>query len=158
MEDYKPADAGLSFKVMAIDIDGTLSDSRTRGVWSPARAHEWHEEFANDPPVQSVVDLIKYSEYNYIIISSKPSSYKEMVKEWIGKHRLHMPMAIYMRPCGNLDVSPTLKRSMISRARSNGFKVVLGVDDRADCCEAYISMGIPAFQLKQPRIPQTRLL
>ncbi len=144
-------------EVIIMDLEGTLSDSRTRGHWTPDMAHEWHLNFAKDPVCKEVNLLLISLKLPYIIITAKPICYVDIVRTWLKKHKIRPALDIFMRPQGNLMRTPDVKQQLLNDALKQ-YSPTLSIDDREDNCAMFQRNNIPTLKIKMPLIPQTRCL
>ena len=146
-----------ALEVIVMDLEGTMSDSRTRGLWTPDMAHDWHLSFSQDPINKEVIKILNSMKYPYIIITAKPECYSDIISHWLQKHKLRPAIDIFMRPQGNLQRAPEVKNLLLNQAKRI-YTPVFAMDDREDCCSMFLRNNIPCLQVKYPGIPQTRCL
>ena len=139
--------------VIVVDMEGTLSDERHRTKYdTDFHTKDWHLKFVEDPVYQPVKELIDRSPYEYIILSAKPIEYKYLYEDWLETRMNKYPVAIYMRPRGNNDTSPVLKKKITEEFIIPNFQVVLAIDDRADVCRMFANMGIYSLHFRGGKV------
>ena len=134
-------------QVILVDMEGTLSDSRHRGIWTPDGAHKWHDLFNDDQPNPSIKQIVENYPADYIITTAKPVSYRRVINHWLKKYMVKQPIHTFMRPDGNFDPSRIVKEEMLS-AILPCYDVELAIDDREEICAMFRRYNIPTIHFK----------
>lgn len=138
--------------IILVDMDHTLSDSRSRdrflkSVMTPADWDNYHRDMINDPvftPIRDLIVSIRKTGYQVFIVTSRPEKYRSMTEAWLGRHGCSVD-AIFMRPDDDATTpSARLKAIQVLRLLpvSQLALVRLIIDDRDDVIESFAKLGI----------------
>jgi len=135
-------------KVNVIDLDGCLSDDRhRRSLAMEGKYDEYNEKCNLDFPCN--LEILLPLMQNYIILSSRHESEFHKTLLWLKEHQIPLPIEIHLRPEGNKDSSPVLKKKMLLSLVERGYEIMTAVDDREHVTEMYSAFGIEnVFLLK----------
>ncbi len=82
-----------------------------------------------------------------IVLTGRPADYESATRAWMARHGMKTHF-IQMRPVGNVDPAPLLKRIWASRLLKDGVHIDAAYDDRQDIVDMYKSLGINATRLR----------
>lgn len=133
------------------DLDGCLSDDSKRKHLLPKAPSSSSDYDAynglglNDSAINSDLWHAAAGHIRFVI-TARPEKYRDQTAAWINAN-LGCPFLLCMRPEGNLQSSPDLKRDILLSRVQDVDQVVAAYDDRADVLRAYRSAGIAAERL-----------
>jgi len=136
-------------KVIMVDMDGTLSDSRWRNKFSPANGGSWdefHKSCNLDRPIGHNVKLVqKWSEHYEIIISTARPFYTVPKTSWWLDQNIVKHNTICSRQANQMRMaSPVLKLAHADMIKRLGKEIAFIFDDRRDVCQAFLAAGMGA--------------
>lgn len=145
-------------KVVMCDMDGTLSNSKWRGKWSPKNGGSWekfHRKCYQDLPITRVLDFTNELSlvYDIAISTARPYYVEEVTIHWLRKLTNFGEAIVMMRGDHQYELkSPELKLLHLEILKDSGREVAFIIDDRKDVCEAFINNGVPALLVNNKKI------
>lgn len=132
--------------VMVFDIDGTLSDSSHRHIFS-----DNDEEIYNDKVIKAVQTICNSNYPEQIIfVSGRSEKYHDVTEKWI-KDKVfcnnNAPL-IYMRKSGDMR-KDTIVKEEIFREISKDFNILYAIDDRLSVTRHLRKLGIFVLNCNQ---------
>lgn len=139
------------------DIDSTLADNshRIKLIKDPSGQikKDWqtYRHLApNDPPFRWCVELLRgmqLSGHKILFLTGRNESERDVTTEWLMRHVGFLFDAdgapnLYMRDDGDYTQDYTMKRKVMEKEILPKYDVLMCVDDRKQCVEAYRSMGL----------------
>ena len=139
-------------KTVLFDIDGTLADINHRRHYVEGDNAHWHaffEEMGADTVNQPVVDLYNllwaHPEYECIILSGRPDSYRELTEKWFTWNEIPFDR-IEMRGAKDNRRDDVVKLEILDGLRGEGKEIAFVVDDRQQVVDMWRAQGITCFQ------------
>lgn len=134
------------------DLDGTLAiiDERRKALNSkPKNWEAFFKGMINDEPNTPIIEiynaLAMTHKFSMLIVSGRPDKYIEESKSWLYKNNIKFD-AIYMRKTNDRRNDSLVKKDILDEILSNGFNVVLSVDDRTSVVNMWRQNGIVCLQ------------
>lgn len=139
-------------RAIIFDLDGTLANIDKRRAYLNENPKDWDGFFTgitDDLPNNSIVMLYKIlesrNEHTMIIVSGRPDKYKLESVDWLERHGINYDY-LYMRKSGDRKPDYLIKEEVLDEIVSNGFEVVLSVDDRNSVVQMWRKRGITCLQ------------
>jgi hypothetical protein len=121
-----------------MDIDGTLADMR--GIRGP---FEW-DRVGEDKVIEHVAEYARFlwsgGNHDLVLFSGRDGSCRAQTEDWLAEHNIGYDQ-LHMRPAGSTINDSILKERMYMDHLHDGFFVDHIVDDRAQVCKMWQSMG-----------------
>lgn len=133
------------------DIDGTLADCEHRMHFISGKEKNWklfYDNCSNDTLISQVSILIdKFkNEYKIILLTGRPESNLDLTVKWLDKYNIYFDELI-MRKNNDFRKSPEFKKENILNLRSEGYNIFAAFEDRMDCVEMYLNLGVFTFNI-----------
>lgn len=147
-------------KTVIVDIDGTLADCEHRRHFLNKRPVDWNSFFGamdNDPliePVAEILDALDNGDWNVILCSGRPDSYREVTVQWLMDHFIPYN-ELHMRAAGDHRSDVIVKREMLQSFRARDLDIRFVIDDRKSVVDMWRDEGLiclqaaPGFDEKQ---------
>jgi len=138
----------MNKKVIIIDLDGTVSDSKWRNKFIPSNGGTWekfHESCDKDKPIEHVVEIVESLSHKYEIVGStaRPIYVKDKTWNWILGELEFDISSLYMRNMDQMSLSsPNLKYLHLKSIKDFGREIHFAIDDREDVCQMYRENGV----------------
>lgn len=153
-----------------VDVDGTLADCSHRQHYvnkpclecagkivdncrcngSGLAVKDWHGFFgetANDPPIPTIVDLVKLlsKTYKILIVSVRPiDKCGKATEDWLNKHEIPC-YRLFMRNSGDKRDDTIVKQEILDRLDKS--KIALVLDDRDRVVDMWRQNGLTCLQV-----------
>lgn len=134
------------------DLDGTLCDIRHRlhfvkNLPEGAKA-DWKGFFAGipddtvNPEVQKMLIDYYNKGHNIVLVSARPDAYRQATEEWLTKHMLTFPVALFMRRDGDHRVDTEVKKGMYESLFEHKYPIEVVIDDRPSVIRMWRELGL----------------
>ena len=119
----------MSKKAVVFDFDGTLAKNHS----------------ANAPEIKKNVKKLRKEEkkHNIVVLSARSDEDRGEVNDWLEKHDINADELV-MRPKGNKESDPDVKKKLLKEDVSRQFKVKKAYDDEKKNVKMYKKQGIKA--------------
>ncbi|BCU90071.1 hypothetical protein YP72344_15660 [Yersinia pseudotuberculosis] len=134
------------------DLDGTLANIDRRRLILNQKPKNWDlffEDMINDEPNRPIVELYNAlsltKKYSMLIVSGRPEKYINETQFWLYKNNIEFDK-LYMRADKDRRDDSLIKQDILNSILSNGFKIILSVDDRSSVVAMWRKNGITCLQ------------
>jgi hypothetical protein len=144
-------------RTILVDIDHTLSAAwhRDELIGAEGGWNAYHSAAPQDEPIHDVMSLINglvFSDETWTIIAltARPEKWRNITMAWLVKHGIHID-ELLMRPDESWHPAPEIKVQLAQQrfpGDSLTNEVAFLLEDRADVCEAFHTLGITTLQVK----------
>lgn len=124
------------------DIDGTLAHMNNRSPYDASKALD----DTLDNSVFDVLNRIKDSGCNVIIMSGRSISYFDVTVKWLEKHHIRYD-DIFMRAEGDNRKDSVIKRELYDKNIKDKYNVLGVFDDRNQVVDMWRDLGIKCYQV-----------
>lgn len=139
-------------KAIIFDLDGTLANIDSRRAVLNDNPKDWdgffkniHSDIPNAPIVMLYKTLAKDNHHKMIIVSGRPDKYQEDSIKWLNENNIVYDY-LYMRKNGDRRPDYLIKEEVLEKIISQGFEVILSVDDRDSVVQMWRKHGITCLQ------------
>ncbi|EPB7320875.1 phosphatase domain-containing protein [Yersinia enterocolitica] len=134
------------------DLDGTLANIDRRRLLLNQKPKNWDlffEDMINDEPNRPIIELYNAlnstKKYSMLIVSGRPERYINETQRWLYKNNIEFDK-LYMRADKDRRDDSLVKQDILNSILSNGFKIILSVDDRSSVVAMWRKNGITCLQ------------
>lgn len=138
--------------IVLFDIDGTMADVTDRVHHLHGTEQDWDAFFDAmdaDIPIQSVVNLYKklwdHTDYDLILLTGRPESYRQKTLEWCEKHGIPVK-ELLMRGNNDSRHDDIIKEDFLKMFQKEGRNVAFVVEDRNSVVAMWRRNGILCLQ------------
>lgn len=157
LQDQKKHIKGVKPKpCVLLDLDGSISNDYKRFDRLRKKEISWKEYFFlsfKDKPIEKTYKLIKeiqkkYPDVEIIVSTGRPVYIYKQTKKWV--HDLGiMAKKFLMRPAYNFEKNHILKEKNLKKVWSQGYFVVLAVEDNIEAIYMYKKHKVAVFEVKR---------
>jgi hypothetical protein len=152
-------------RVVAFDLDGTLSSSRWRQELADRKLwHGYHELLQHDAPIPAVVAAFNACDeegYDTVIFTARGgSAFQRAVTltwNWLEQHDIMPTWGVSFRQPDDYRPGPAVKQDMVRELADHGIRVVRAWDDQIRFKPAYAEVGVAFEHVIDPDIPPPAL-
>jgi phosphoserine phosphatase len=141
---------------IVVDLDGTLANSSHRDHF--AQSGDWdafHGALGYDTPspdVASVVNALHEQDYDILIVTGRPETYRRATMDWFAAHHLPVGTDLLMRPAEDWRSDTEVKVDLLAGffgGLDEAHKNVLTIlEDRDKMVERWRSAGFRCWQVQ----------
>lgn len=140
-------------KAVIWDLDGTLSDDRTRAHFvevEQGRARDWKSYFDaidTDPPIAASLEVLRalHAAGNRVVfLTGRPEYTRRKTERWLRANGLTQYDALIMRPEGDYRPAGFFKAEVVEDLRRD-YELVCAFEDRIDVAQQMRQAGVPVF-------------
>lgn len=140
-----------------VDLDGTLADNRWRTEFYEAEKQDWNlinELSRHDKPYDHILNTI-HGLINIgiipIFMTARSEESVDQTRFFLSKYELDT-YKLMMRPLGNNDPDATMKGELIEGLLSDGFEIIMAIEDNSSVVEMMLMKNIPVLFNKVPGV------
>ena len=129
---------------IAVDLDGTLADTRHRihHILQDAPDHAAFHAAGADDIALPVAHLVAKYPGEVAVLTGRPETYRDATMAWLTMQLGGEPRHLCMRAEGDRRPDPVVKAEQLDRLAAGQFRPVLAIDDRPGVIKMYRERGI----------------
>jgi hypothetical protein len=131
-------------RMVLVDMDGTLADSRHREHYVQGKRKNWPAFFAAmdaDQPNAAIADWVRElaGSYDIVIVTGRPQEYLSNTIAWLNQYKLPFSQ-IMMRRAGDRRPDYVVKEEMLHAVDPK--QIAFVIDDRPSVCDMWERSGL----------------
>lgn len=139
-------------KAVIFDIDGTLAQiEHRRHHVASGKKKNWKAFFAemNKDPVnewcRNLNHMYKKEGYKIIVMSGRPSNYREVTKTWLSDNNVHYD-ELFMRDSRDQRQDNLVKEDLYNNHVKSYYQIEVVIDDRKQVVDMWRKIGLVCLQ------------
>lgn len=147
-------DKSMQKNIICLDLDGTVSDGRSRLHYIKNPPKDWHNFFMegqHDPIYPEIVRMVKEDADKgdiIVVTTARPITYYDISKSWLDQHNIPYNL-ILMRRKGDHRPDYVVKEEMIDEIVSLlGRKPNKAYDDKDEVIDMFRNNGLEVIDAK----------
>ena len=142
-------------RVVVVDLDGTLCDHNWRKEHIATKNWEaYHQGIDRDLPHEDACDLVRMLSVTctVAILTGRPERYRADTVRWLERHVVPFNK-LFMRPdhdqAHDCVLKPGMLKAWLNDWHLSTHDVWFAIDDRTSVVQAYRSMGVNCWQVRE---------
>lgn len=142
-------------QAVIIDIDGTLADVRSirhllaGSIFTTSEEMlDLYHKLAIDVPVVEPIYIFTQQaleeDVTLFFVTARKERYRQDTIDFLRRHEIEYH-GLYMRADDDMRSDVELKKDILEKIRSQGYRVTTAFDDNPQIVEMWVSEGIPAY-------------
>ncbi len=141
------------YKVILVDIDGTIADASKRVHYLKGPKKNWdsfYEACHLDDPIPEVIDLVKnlMSSYRVIFCTGRRESERQKTWQWLKDHEIYITTCkLLMRKEGDYRPDHVCKPELVKEAHIKNEDIAFVLEDRDSMVKYWRDQGVRCLQV-----------